>query len=86
MSTLEQRLFGAHRFTYYGWLILGGIFIGGSLFFANVGAESKSPKVEQVAMFCAIWIPVLGIFCLNLTALLHNVGESIKKADQERKA
>ena len=75
MKSLKTKLFGDNNLNFYGWIFAGLIIIIGSLFVAITALLHENTNM----MLLALYLVLIGIFCLQLQNYHSRVSEKIDK-------
>ena len=75
MKSLKSKLFGDNNLNFYGWIIAGLIICAGSLFVAIIAVQHEN----IIIMLLALYLVLIGIFCLQLQNYHSRVAEKIDK-------
>jgi hypothetical membrane protein len=79
MKTWKSSLFGDNRLNFYGWIFAGLVIIAGSLFTVLIAIIFH----KMLAMLAAIYLVLIGIFCLMLQNYHARVSEKIDAQDEQ---
>jgi hypothetical protein len=75
MKSWKSKLFGDNNLNFYGWIITGLSVIAGSLFVALSALFCKNTTM----MLLAIYLVLIGIFCLQLQNYHSRIAEKLDK-------
>lgn len=75
MKTWKSKLFGDNNLNFYGWIVTGVIVCAGSLFVAVTALLRNNTTM----MMLALYLVLIGIFCLQLQSYHSRVAEKIDR-------
>lgn len=75
MKTWKSTLFGDNRLNFYGWIVTGLVVCAGSLFVAITALLLENTNM----MLLALYLVLIGMFCLQLQNYHSRVAEKIER-------
>jgi hypothetical protein len=83
MNNWKAKLFGDNAMNFYGWVVIGPLVIGLSVWFVVQAIQAGATRSPECLLLVALWFMVAGHFCLALQNYSARVAQTIEVADEK---
>jgi|GEM_PF-6032416 len=84
MKTWKTKLFGDNRFNFYGWIVVGLLICGSSLWYVVRAIKLGAGRSPTGLLLMAIYFVLIGHFGIALTNYHSRVAKTLESEEQEK--